>query len=171
MRAVDTIGYRQPVDKSSQSVSFRRYALLHGWARWLTRLPDIEDQKKKLIRLRGSNFGIAVNYDILALEYQRLDFLSHRALYAVGSFGLSGSSIWTEDGWVHTSKQEIDENNKERLKKYRDKSYRAKRLLQSIGLLHCKTCFDQGFVTNGDVSSNCPDCHIEGIVQVGDIHP
>lgn len=61
------------------SVSFKRYALICGWARWLTRLPDIEEKKAQLIRLRGTNWGIAVKDDVLALEYQRLDFFSRRA--------------------------------------------------------------------------------------------
>lgn len=165
MRSVDYIPYKHSNDIT---VSFKRYALLHGWARWLTRLPDIEDQKKKLIRLRGTNWGVVVHDDILALEYQRLDFYSHRALYAVGMFGLSGKSTFTENGWIHASKAEIKEDNKSSLRKYRDKAHKAKKKLNSIGLLHCETCHDDGFIMEGDEGYTCPDCHIEGIVKVED---
>lgn len=162
-------------NQPDQSVSFHRYALLHGWARWMTRLPDIEEQKLKLIRLRGTNWGIAVEDDILALEYQRLEFFSRRALYAVDSFGLRGKKSLEENGeglyWRVSPPDEIAAINRNSMAKVRAKSTRAKRLLESTGHLHCETCHNDGFVVEGDRDYPCPDCHVEGIVQVGDVHP
>lgn len=153
------------------SVSVKRYALLRGWARWLTRLPDIGDQKRNLIRLRGSSWGIAVKDDILALEYQRLEFFSHRALYAVGSFGLSGQKSLRENEkgelyWRVSPGDEIAAINKSRMATYRTKSNRAKKILTLSGHLHCNTCQDNGFVVEGDRDYPCPDCLVEGIVEV-----
>lgn len=157
-------------NQPDQSVSFRRYALLHGWARWMTRLPDIEKQKEKLIKLRGTNWGVAVKDDILALEYQRLEFFSRRALYAVDSFGLRGKESLEENDkgpyWRVSPPDEIAAINRDSMAEIRAKSTRAKRLLESTGHLHCKTCQDNGFVMEGDRDYPCQDCHVEGIVQV-----
>lgn len=150
----------------SPTVSIQRYALAIGWGKYLANTRDIMREVDALKKLRGTNFGIAVGNDKYALEYQRIDFRLHRALYAVGSMGLIGHASFQDDGtWKHASASEVKAMNGKWLDRYRQRAHKAKKSLQAAGMLHCDECGDYGYHTIGDESYPC-ECRAQGIIAV-----
>lgn len=151
----------------SNTISVARYALLRGWARYLCLVTDnICLKKQELIKLRGTDFGIAVDRDIHALFYQILDYRQRRAFYAVGMMGLTGYSIWNTGGWHNVSSDETAKMNSNTLAKYRLKSINAIHLLRTHGLMPCTKCYDNGYIASGDDCYDCPKCRKHGKVPI-----
>lgn len=161
-----SVGEMMAMTKKDDVVSLRRYSLLRGWARYLVYLPEIEKQKDAIAKLRGSHFGIAVKDDWHALRWQRLDFLTHRARYAVEMYGLKGHTRIDENGLHVSTPDEIEKMNRESFDKYRQRARRAKRILEAANLLVCQSCHNQGYYMVGDVDYPCGECQIPGIVAI-----
>lgn len=52
----------------TNDVSIARHALLRGWARWLALyIDDLQEEVRRIEKMRGTNFGVAVKSDYNAL--------------------------------------------------------------------------------------------------------
>lgn len=114
-------------DVMTETVSARRYFLLHGWARYLARSQGILENLAyiKNARPRG-NWAILVADDRWARQYQRLYFRYERARYAVRSYGLVGKTSYGADGFHRYTREEIAECNRQSFDAYRQRAHRAK---------------------------------------------
>lgn len=157
----------------SDQISLKRYALLRGWAKYaILFCDDITSEMDRIVNLRGSNFGIAINQDYNALRWQRLQFRRYRTSYAIGMFGLASCTFLSTDdagNLVRTNwtEDQISSHNRDRLNKYRQRSRQAKRILASANLLQCPDCYGSGCVSYGEDDEPCSTCQIEGVVHLG----
>lgn len=103
--------------------------MLTGWGRWLASVaPTLRENQKQLIQarkhLRG-NWGIMVQDDPIALEYQRVEFRLSRAAYAFGKSPLVSGASWQDKGFVRYDDTEIKRSNADSLAKNRAQAFKA----------------------------------------------
>lgn len=158
----------EPVESlpAPEITSLRRYALLRGWARWLSRYGDGEEELEKIVEIRGTRFGIAIQDDYHALRYQRAKWLKQRASYAVGAYGLTGFASWSDGRWHRASKDEVAAMNRTNMAKDRARAVRAKRLLRESGMLTCSACGDLGYTGQYDETYPCHVCRRPGKITL-----
>lgn len=144
-----------------------RYILLRGWAKWLAiYVDDLQREVAKIERMRGTNFGIAVQSDYNALRWQIWDYRLHRAKYAVGLFGLVSRAIFTDKGWMQDTPDQIKEANRTSMSRYRERAVLAVHKLREYGLLPCTECCGAGYYLIGDQDYPCEKCQIHGVVEL-----
>lgn len=116
----------------------RRIFLLNGWARYMAGEGSLRDamQHVKTMRAfkgfggRDGNFGILVNDDDWARQYQRLHFRLQRPHYAVGAYGMRAhSSIAEEGGELVFRQHDVSEANRNSFAKIRERAFCAKHAL------------------------------------------
>lgn len=148
-------------------VSAARYALLRGWAKWLALyIDDLQREVRRIEKMRGTNFGIAVKSDYNALLWQIWGYRLQRAKYAVGLFGLVGRAHLTDSGWVHDTPDQINEANRLSMSKYRERAVVAVHKLRERGLFPCTECLGAGCFVVGDQDYPCERCQIHGVVEL-----
>ncbi|NTI22397.1 hypothetical protein G6M87_11060 [Rhizobium rhizogenes] len=121
-----------------------RYFMLHGWARFLGSSNNDNLMKQITKRRKGGNWGIAINDDYFALQWQRYDFRRQRAQRAIGadkirsysftgtgplSLRLAGANI---PGWETDPEAKAVEADTARMQERRLKAKRACELLRTM---------------------------------------
>lgn len=144
----------------------RRYFLLHGWARYLSQVAEVEKQMDAIKRFRKEDnverradggWGILVEEDYWALQYQRLHFRVARAHRAVRkdisrtyrftgngplTFNMFGAAI---PGWETDPEDVAIKNDREMFdRNYRSKAHHACELLKGMdGEYDHRRCCDE----------------------------
>lgn len=131
------VGY--PTDKTRclecpRRSGVRRFVLLWGWARFLSRIDELRRQQENIKDNRpGRNWAILVHDDPWALIYQRIEFRIDRARHAVREYGMSGCTVINAEGYHRYTDEELHKRNCESLQKIRLRAHEAKRKLDAMG--------------------------------------